>query len=58
MSYNLNPNLRRASQDKQAQEKKSPFKLFCKETLAKYNSGLISADEYYKCISDAKLLLV
>lgn len=57
MSYNMNPAMRRATQDKQAADKKSPFKLFCKETLEQYNNGLISADEYYKAVADAKLLM-
>lgn len=57
MSYNMNPAMRRATQDKQAADKKSPFKMFAKETLEKYNNGLISADEYYELIAGAKLLL-
>ena len=57
MSYNMNPAYRRANQDKQALALKSPFKMFAKETLEKYNNGLISADEYYKAIADAKLLM-
>lgn len=57
MSYNMNPAYRRATQDKQALALKSPFKMFAKETLEKYNNGLISADEYYKAIADAKLLM-
>lgn len=57
MSYNMNPAYRKASQDKQAMYRKSPFKMFAKETLEKYNNGLISADEYYELIAGAKLLL-
>lgn len=46
-----------APKDKQALSLKSPFKMFAKDTLEKYNNGLISADEYYKAIADAKLLM-
>lgn len=57
MSYTMNPHFRRANQDKQALDLKTPFKMFAKETLEKYNNGLISADEYYEVIAGAKLLL-
>ena len=56
ISYSMNPNLRRAVLNKQAQDRKSPYKMFCKEKLEQYNCGLITSDEYYKAIADAKLL--
>lgn len=43
-----------AQQAKQAEARKSPFKLYAKAQLEKYNSGLISADEYYDSVAKAK----
>lgn len=59
-TYNQSWSYRNKDLNKRAQyeTKKAKYKEYMKEKLAQYNSGLITADEYYELERSARILFI
>lgn len=59
-TYNQSWSYRNKDLNKKAQNeaKKANYKEFMKEKLSQYNTGLISAEEYYEAERNARILMI
>ena len=58
-TYNLLPNFRKSDMARKEalKAKRKEYQAFANKKLEQYNVGLISADEYYVAVANAKLLV-
>jgi hypothetical protein len=58
-TYNLLPNYRKADilRKEAIKANRKEYQAFANQKLEQYNIGLISADEYYTAVTNAKLLV-